>query len=324
MKPVLKIGSHRKILQIVSIFIVVLVMFFMPATSLAQTDSTLTDTSTTVPADVKEVEEESSLISPSLEFITLQKANNTIDLKASLKAKIKGTFYNLPLLKISFVQVLETEEKNLGFVITDKTGKAVFTIRADSLSPDKEGKLLFKAVYAGNKQLEAVEEEVIIKRARLQVIPLQKDSVFSLSLKLTDIGTGLEIPILETVIGLYVKRMFQPLKLVEGTTDESGEATVEIPPNLPADAAGNMTLVARVDENETYGNLEAVIVEKWGIAVSDKIKDQPRTLWSSDPPIWMMVTFILLMAIVWGHYVVIIYQLFRLRKEEPQVINITL
>jgi len=31
----------------------------------------------------------------------------------------------------------------------------------------------------------------------------------------------------------------------------------------------------------------------------------------------MLVTFIILMGTVWGHYVVIVVQLFRLRKEEP-------
>jgi len=34
--------------------------------------------------------------------------------------------------------------------------------------------------------------------------------------------------------------------------------------------------------------------------------------------VWMMVTFVILMGAVWGHYLVIIIQLIRLRKEEPE------
>jgi hypothetical protein len=292
-----------------------LILLHFPGTIYAQADSTKADSAKT---EEPAVAEESSLISPSLEFITVQKSNNTIDLKANLKAKVKGTFYKLPLIKITFVQVIDTEEKVLGFVITDNNGKAVFNLKADALITDKEGKLHFKAVYAGNKQMDPAEEEVTIKRARIEITPVKEDSLLSVKVKLIDVGTGTEIAVPEIVLGIYVHRLFNPLKVGEGTTDENGEATVEIPNNLPGDAKGNITLLAKLDENEIYGNLEASVDQKWGTVVSDKIEDQPRALWSSHPPIWMLVTFILLMATVWGHYIVIVYQLLRLRKEEPQ------
>ena len=316
MKSVSTTQAIRKTFRHLVFLAGLLIMLHIPISIYAQTDSTITDTTKTEEPAVEE-EEESSLISPSLEFITVQKSNNTIDLKAALKAKVKGNFYVLPLIKISFVQVTETEEKVLGFVITDRNGKAVFNVKADSLLTDKEGKLLFKVVYAGNKQMEAAEEEVTIKRARLEIVPVKDDSLYSVTVKLIDIATGTEIPVPETALGVFVHRSFNPLKLGEGTTDENGEASVEIPKNLPGDAKGNITLMARLDENEIYGNMEASVVQKWGIPVSDVIENQPRALWSSHPPVWMLVTFILLMAIVWGHYIVIIYQLLRLRKEEP-------
>jgi hypothetical protein len=174
-------------------------------------------------------------------------------------------------------------------------------------------------VFAGNKQMDAAEEEITIKRARLEITPVKEDSLLTVQVKLIDIGTGSEIPVPETVLGIYVNRLINPLKIGEGTTDEEGAATVEIPANLPGDAKGNITLVARLDENEMYGNMEASTTQLWGISVSDKLNKMPRALWSSDPPIWMLVTFIILMTAVWGHYIVIIVQLFRLRKEEPPV-----
>ena len=302
------IAIRKKIRQLI-IIAGLLTMLHIPGTIYAQTDGTKTE----APA----VEEESSMISPSLEFFTVQKSNNTIDLKAGIKAKVKGTFYNLPLIKITFVQVTEAGDKELGFVITDRAGKAVFNVKSDSLITDKEGKLNFKAVYAGNKQMESAEEEVIIKKARLEITPVKEDSLLSVTIKLIDVGTGTEVPVPETAIGVFIHRSFNPLKIGEGTTDEAGETSVEVPNNLPGDAKGNITLLAKLDENEIYGNLEASVEQKWGTVVSDKIEDQPRALWSSHPPIWMLVTFILLMAAVWGHYVVIVYQLLRLRKEEP-------
>ena len=121
------------------------------------------------------------------------------------------------------------------------------------------------------------------------------------------------------LIGIFVRRSFSPLKIGEGTTDENGEVIVEIPNNLPGDDKGNITLLAKLDENETFGNLEASTVQNWGLPVSAKIEEQPRALWSAHPPIWMLVTFIVLMVVVWGHFFVIVYELFRLRKEEPHL-----
>ena len=297
---------YRRLVLITGIFI----LNMIPGNVMAQTDSTK-------PAEPAVEKEESALISPSAEFISVQKADNTIDLKIAMQAKIKGTFYKLPLLKVAMYYIADTTEKQLGFVITDKNGKAVLNTPADSLPMDKEGKLHFKAVFAGNKSMEAIEEELTIKKAKLIITPVKEDSVLSFQAKLVDLGSGTETPVPEVVVSIFAKRLFNPLKLGEGTTDESGEATIEIPGNLPGDAKGNITFVGRLDENETYGNLEASVVQKWGIPVSDKIEDQPRALWSSHPPMWMLITFIILMSVVWGHYLIIIYQLIRLRKEEP-------
>jgi hypothetical protein len=318
MKQVSTKEKIKTVLRHLAILVSLLIMLHVPGTLFAQADSTQADsTKTAAPATVEAEEKESSLISPSIEFLTVQKGNNTIDLRASLKAKVKGAFYNLPLLKLSFVQVTEAGDKPLGFVISDRAGKAVFNVKADSLKADKEGKLTFKVLFAGNKQMDAGEEQLTIRRARLELVPVKDDSALSVTLKLIDIGTGKEVPVPETALGVFVSRSFNPLKIGEGTTDENGEATVEIPNGLPGDNKGNITLMARLDENEIYGNMEAASVQKWGAAVSDKILEQPRALWSSHPPIWMLVTFILLMTVVWGHYIVIVFQLFRLRKEEP-------
>ena len=290
-----------------------LMTLLLPVHLLAQTDSTKA-IDTTAP-------EAPSLIAPSIELITVQKADNTIDLKASVKAKVKGTFIKLPMLKVSFVQVNDTVETALGFLITDRNGAAVLNVKAGGLKTDTGGKLLFKALFAGNKAMETAEGEATIKRARLEMVPVKGDSSNSVQVKLIDIGSGEEKPVSEIAVGIFVKREFNPLKIGEGTTDESGEASVEVPNNLPGDDKGNITLLAKLDENEIYGNMEAVAVQKWGVPVSNKIEQLPRALWSSHPPLWMLITFILLMSIVWGHYIVIIVQLFRLRNEDRHATN---
>jgi len=284
--------------------VVMALLLCLPAALFAQKDSTAK-------------EEEPSLISPALDLATVQKADNTIDLKATIKTKIKGTFYKLPLLKIVFVQTADTAEKKLGFVITNDQGKAILNVKTDDLLKSKDGKLQFKASFAGNKQMEAADAEVTIKRAWLEINPVKEDSVLTVKAKL--VSPGADSSVKDVTIGIYVKRSFNPLKIGEGTTDGSGEVSVEIPGGLPGDEKGNITLLAKLDENETFGNLEAASVQKWGTALALKNTEQTRALWSSHPPLWMLITFIILMGIVWGHYLVIVIQLIRLRKEEPAV-----
>lgn len=308
MKQLFKIKSGRLVIhQLVSAAI--LLFTLLPGKGFAQADTTKKEAS---PAA-----EEPELIAPALNFFTVQKGDNTIDLKAALTAKLKGTVIKLRYLKINFLQLTDDTEINLGSVVTDGFGKAVLNIKADSLKTDKEGKLNFKAVFAGNKQMDPADGEMSIKRARLEIVPVKADSALSVNVKLFDIAGGKEMPVPETVLGIYVNRSFKPQKIGEGTTDENGEATVEVPNNLPGDVKGNIMLMAKLDENETYGNLESAVQQKWGIPVSNKLNELPRALWSAHPPYWMMITFIILMSTVWGHYLVILFQLFRLRKEEP-------
>ena len=283
----------------------------IPTALFAQEDSAATE-----PVEAP-AEEESSLISPSIEFLTVQKADSTIDLTAVLRGKVNGNAIKFRLLKVTFFYITDSAENELGYVITDKNGKAVYNVKPGTVMPNAEGKMHFKAVFAGNKSMDAVEEEITVKRARIEVTPVKEDSLLTMQVKLIDVGTGTETPVPETAVGIYVKRLIHPLKVGEGTTDENGEVTIESPPNLPGDAKGNLTFYAKLEENDTYGNLEASVIQPWGTPVSDQFQEVPRALWSSHPPIWMVITFAVLMITVWGHYIVIIYELFRLRKEEP-------
>lgn len=296
-------------------------LLFVPVLLPAQTDS-----GAPAPADTAaavEAPEEAELISPAIELISIQKGDSSVDLKAIVKAKVDGKMRKLYGLKAVFYMITDSAETEVGTVVTDRNGFAMLNIKAGQLVTNPDGTLRFKVTVAGPKNLEAGEGEVTVKRAMLIMTPVKEDNLLSVQLKLVDLSTGEEKPVPETAVGLFVKRSFYPMKLGEGNTDENGEATVEVPNNLPGDPLGNITLLAKLDENETYGYLETASTQKWGVAVSNRIEDQPRALWSSHPPLWMLITFIILMTAVWGHYIVIVYELFRLRKEQPAVTDAT-
>ena len=82
---------------------------------------------------------------------------------------------------------------------------------------------------------------------------------------------------------VYVKKSFGLLP-IEGdnlTTDENGEATVNFPADLPGDASGNVTVIAKVEDNDELGNLETAKSVKWGSPVSNMQTLDIRTLWAS-------------------------------------------
>ena len=267
--------------------------------------------------DTAAAKEGPSLLSPSLEFVGVQKGDSSIDLRATLRTKFKGGPLLLSYMKITFLQVSDSAEEEIGKVITDKRGKALLNVKPDAIRMAADGSVHFKAVFAGNKSMEPAEEEVTFKRARIEVTPVKADSLYTVNIRIVALGGAEPTPVDSVTAGVYVHRLFNPLKLGEGTTDEAGETQVEIPAKLPGDAKGNLGIIARLDENETYGYLETAVPAPWGVAVSDANKELPRALWSAHPPIWMLVTFIVLMVTVWGHYIVITYQMIRLRKEEP-------
>ena len=300
----------RKSIHRISFSLVALLILLMPGQIKAQPDST-----------TKPAAKEATTYSPLIAFVSVQKNDNSVDLKTTVQAKINGTLTKLPGLKIEFTIGTDSAAKKLGEVVTDSRGIAMFNCKADQLVLDTGGRLNFKATFAGKDSIEAAEEVVAVKRARLEISPEKNDSLFIVKLKLIDLSTGAETAVSETDLGVFVKRLFNPLKLGEGKTDDAGEATIEIPKDLPGDAKGNITLIGKLEENDVYGNLEASVVQKWGTPVSDELKELPRALWSSHPPIWMLITFIVLMTAVWGHYIVIIFELFRLRKEEPKTVS---
>ncbi len=280
--------------------------------ALAQNEST-PEKDTSITKEVTPVE----LVSPSIEFL-LRQFPDSIQLTAKTKAKINGTFYNLYAIKIVFSITTDSADIPIGFKITDRKGIATLMISKKEVALNDAGQMQFKASYGGNKSLEPVEETISFKKAFIELTATKADSLQTISVKLQEKGVDVNLPIAEATVGIYVKRSFLPLKIGELTTDADGFGSFEVPSGLPGDDLGNITFIASVEENETYGNIESRSVQKWGVPISTVEKELPRALWSSHPPIWMLVTFIILITLVWGHYIVIVYELFRLRKEEPK------
>ena len=247
-------------------------------------------------------------------LVCIQAADDSIHLEATVKAKIGGTLRTLAGVGVLFYRVGTDSASLLGKAVTNSRGLAVLKTPSANALPGEDSTVTFSVKSEPMPSLEEGEDDISFKKAILTLTPVEGDSSNEVTVLVLAGGKG-GAPIPEMEVGLYVKRLFSYLKVGEGTTDENGEVVIAFPTDLPGDAQGNLTIVARVDEHEDFGNLSASIQQAWGKPVSDEAGRMPRALWSHTPPLWMVITFAVLMTVVWGHFIVIIYELFRLKHE---------
>lgn len=155
-------------------------------------------------------------------------------------------------------------------------------------------------------------------KAKIAITFFSEDSVKQVKATLTKTGAdGKEIPIPEIDIHFYAQRDFGllPLEGDNKTTDESGVAFIDFPTDLPGDSAGNVKVIARLEEDEVYGELADAKNINWGKKLI-KEESSLRTMWASgiNAP-WSLVIVVTGMIVgVWFVILYVIIQMFKINK----------
>jgi hypothetical protein len=177
----------------------------------------------------------------------------------------------------------------------------------------------FIAVAPGEEDEAAAELE--ITKAKIQIDTSSAEGVRSITVQVTKYENGEWLPANEVEMRVGVQRLGSILSAGDEptyTTDSSGTVTVEVTrDSLPGDAKGNITLAAKVDDNDMLGNL---LVEKnaaWGVPTiyANNFFEQ-RTLWSTrfKTPLWLLFTAYSIVLTVWGTLLYLVFQLIKIRK----------
>lgn len=102
------------------------------------------------------------------------------------------------------------------------------------------------------------------------------------------------------------------------TSDSTGVSSASFKKDsIPGDKKGVITLVAEVDDNDTYGNLVTEKNVDWGKTISpQKNFFAQRTLWSirSEVPIWLLVTVWSIVTGIWGTIIYLVFQILKIKK----------
>ncbi|MDP2924747.1 MAG: hypothetical protein Q8N99_00075, partial [Nanoarchaeota archaeon] len=150
---------------------------------------------------------------------------------------------------------------------------------------------------------------------QLDLVVTDVDSIRTISVNAFITDKGKEKPVSGEVVMIYVPRMFTLLPISELTLDDNGTASIEFPSDLPGDKDGNITIIAKFEENMTFGNVEKREIINWGLPTDYSVLFSHRALWTKTPPRWMIITLSILLAGVWGHYLFALISLIRIRND---------
>lgn len=248
-----------------------------------------------------------------MEMIATQKGDNGIDLKVTVTDEensepVKG-------LTLTFAGTAGDKAVILGEAVTNNAGIA--ELKGGSLEElRKAGRTFsFKAAFAGNDTFGPGETSLDIADVKIILTAEVVDSVNTVKATVNSWDEkGEEVPFKEGELKLYVPRMFSLLPVGDITTDEEGYGEFEFPTDLPGGVNGELTIIARIEEHETFGNAEAATPTTWGVKTDVQASKLPRALWSPDAPLWMVITFTILMVGVWYHYGLIVYELIQVKR----------
>jgi hypothetical protein len=262
-------------------------------------------------------------ITPSITFSYLN-SNDTLVLTANIFDKKEQGTYGIKNAVIEFSAAGEGESKNIGQTKSDEEGNAIVRIHDIQGFPvDKEGKTTFTARFNGKGKFLPAMESLSAKFGRISVSFSKNDSIRLILVSATQFDQkGAQVPILKEKVIVYVPRLFNLLKIGETDLDEEGKGKVEYPGKLVGDSLGNITVIARIEESDTYGFVQGQSSISWGIPKQFYLAEKPtRELWTPIAPIWMIVTLIIMLTGVWAHYMYAVYQLImikRISKKNPE------
>lgn len=213
------------------------------------------------------------------------------------------------------------ESNFVGKIITGEKGEARLVI-----PPALKDKWLsssthnFIAVSEANKKFEESTFETSLTRLKIEMDTLNDGETRSVSLKVLALEGEVWVPAKEVEVRIGVKRLGGLLLISEEesyTTDSLGEVSAEFKrDSLPGDEKRNLVLVARTEDNDTYGNVSYEMTVPWGGFYRDESEFGERTLWGKGnrAPFWLMGMAYGIIAIVWGVIVYLIIQIMRIRK----------
>ena len=234
---------------------------------------------------------------------------------------VKGVILKVYLDSIS-PSLLMTEKG-----VTDETGKADAAM-PPSLQKEwnASAKHTFIAEASGVKEFEGEKAVTEITKAKLLMDTATGSETKNITVTLVALEDGKWTPVKDADMKIMIKRLGGDLTVGDEanyTTDSSGTVTAEFKrDSIPGDANGNIVLIAKVEDNDNYGNLSVEKTAKWGAPLTYHSTLYERSLFATrdKAPIWLLFMAYFIIGIVWGTLIYLVFQIFKIKKLGKQAV----
>jgi hypothetical protein len=250
-------------------------------------------------------------------FITWKYTDNSRALVATLTTDGEEEEIPAQNVRVNFYAVSDTGEIYIDHISSNDKGIAKFVLPEGLYVPkNEEGYMEFIARTEEDDIYLMAEESLQVKDVRIDFSFEMIDSVKSIRYHGIILGAeGEEMPLADDDVYFYVPRMFSDLKIADGWFEEDGQGTAEFPTDIIGDTLGNIEVIARIEEHWDYGFVEKRHTIDWAIPNHMIYAEGPsRELWTPIAPVWMIVTLIIMLIGVWGHYFYAMYQLYMIKR----------
>ncbi|MFC2107641.1 hypothetical protein ACFLRY_04840 [Bacteroidota bacterium] len=218
---------------------------------------------------------------------------------------------------VKYYTLNEGENELIAEVISDQDGIAKAIFPPDYQFPkDEDGYITVTSSFEGTDKYDIAEEELMFIDANINfsfdVVDEENVIVFEGKIYSSD---NEELPLADDDLYFYVPRMFSDLKIADGWFEENGKGYVEFPSDIIGDSVGQVMVYAKILEHGDYGNIVKSAMCNWAIPMHPHLRQGPgRELWTPIAPLWMIITLIITLSGVWGHYIYAIVQLRRIKR----------
>lgn len=242
--------------------------------------------------------------------------NDVSYLDITTSARIEKRNQNIPNIQLTVLSETDEDEIALGTITTDHDGKVRFVIDDfNKLLRDSIGYYTLSVKFKGNDEFKRASRSVSVLDAQIDAQWQQKDSVNYVAATLTDVYR--DSLITDTSLEVNVERLFRSLPIGEefNYTDQDGSILVEIEEGIPG-IDGKLVLEVVLNDHDEYGTVIAKLKAPVGEPVVFDTDFENRTLWASrDKTPWFILIFTNLLIVgMWGIFVYLIINLFKIRK----------
>jgi hypothetical protein len=205
----------------------------------------------------------------------------------------------------------------MGNMVTDENGTCNF-VMSEKFSKLTHGihSYTFIASIGSYPEYEETQGEIIMNEVFIRLSETT-DSLTTVTAKISKPSDSVEVLMSEAEMKLLVKRTFGMLPFGEEnlTTNEEGEVSGVLPPDLPGNQNKTITVVARYEDQENDGVIEVSRNIPWRILPRQTELTQ-RTLWSSglNAPLPLVIVTVSLIVLIWGTIFYLVTFLFKIRK----------